>query len=275
MGSLMSSAFIQAAVILLREGLEAMLVIAALAGYLSRVGAGHRIQALYGGALAAIGASIIAAWLFAVLNSGEHSDILEGVIILFAAALMLYVSGWLMVKQDPKGWNEYLAHKADTALAQDTVWAVGALAFLAVFREGAETVLFINALATTEGGWSAGLFAGLGAATIALAVLFYFINLIAQKIPLRPLFILTSAFLFVMAIKFIGEAVQEFQEQSLLPFTELKGLSRLADLGLNPTLEALSLQVLVILFALATYSVFQRNSRLMRQSKASARAAAE
>jgi high-affinity iron transporter len=275
MGSLMSSAFIQAAVILLREGLEAMLVIAALAGYLSRVGAGHRIRALYGGALAAIGASIIAAWLFAVLNSGEHSDILEGVIILVAAALMLYVSGWLMVKQDPKGWNEYLAHKADTALAQDTVWAVGALAFLAVFREGAETVLFINALATTEGGWSAGLFAGLGAATIALAVLFYFINLIAQKIPLRPLFILTSAFLFVMAIKFIGEAVQEFQEQALLPFTELKGLAWLADLGLNPTLEALSLQLLVILFALATYSVFQRNSRLMRQGKASARAAAE
>jgi high-affinity iron transporter len=275
MGSLMSSAFIQAAVILLREGLEAMLVIAALAGYLSKVGAGHHIKALYGGALAAVGASIIAAWLFAVLNSGEHSDILEGVIILFAAGLMLYVSGWLMVKQDPQGWKEYLAHKADTALAQDTVWAVGALAFLAVFREGAETVLFINALATTEGGWSAGLFAGLGAATIALAVLFYFINLIAQKIPLRPLFILTSAFLFVMAIKFIGEAVQEFQEQALLPFTELKGLSWLADLGLNPTLEALSLQFFVILSALATYSVFQRNSRLTRQSKASAGAAAE
>jgi high-affinity iron transporter len=136
-------------------------------------------------------------------------------------------------------------------------------------------VLFINALATTEGGWSAGLFAGLGAATIALAVLFYFINLIAQKIPLRPLFILTSAFLFVMAIKFIGEAVQEFQEQALLPFTELKSLIWLADLGLNPTLEALSLQILVVLFALATYSVFQRNSRLMRQSKASVRAAAE
>ena len=84
----MSSAFIQAAVILLREGLEAMLVIAALAGYLVKVGGGHRVRALYAGALAAIGASIVAAWLFAVLNSGEHSDILEGVIILVAAALL-------------------------------------------------------------------------------------------------------------------------------------------------------------------------------------------
>ena len=109
----MSSAFIQAAVILLREGLEAMLVIAALAGYLRKAGAAHRVGALYGGALVAVGASFIAAWLFAVFNSGDHSDVLEGVIILFAAALMLYVSGWLMVKQDPRGWQDYLAHKAD------------------------------------------------------------------------------------------------------------------------------------------------------------------
>jgi high-affinity iron transporter len=264
----MSSAFIQAAVILLREGLEAMLVIAALAGYLTKAGASHRIRALYAGALAAVGASIVAAWLFASLNSGEHSDIMEGIIILVAAGLMLYVSGWLMVKQDPRGWQDYLAHKADTALAQETAWAVGALAFLAVFREGAETVLFINALATTEGGWSGGLFAGLAAATAGLAVLFYFINLIAQRIPLRPLFILTSAFLFAMAIKFIGEAVQEFQEQSVLPFTEVKDAAWLGWLGLNPTLEALSAQFLVILFALATYSVFQRNSRLSLEEKA-------
>src|ERR1700710_1572455 len=125
----MSSAVILAAIILLREGLEAMLVIAALAGYLTKAGAGHRVQALYGGALAAIAASLVAAWLFAGLNSGEHSDILEGIIILIAASLMLYVSGWLMVKQDPRGWQAYLAQKADNALAQDTVWAVGALAF--------------------------------------------------------------------------------------------------------------------------------------------------
>jgi high-affinity iron transporter len=269
----MSTAFIQAAVILLREGLEAMLVIAALAGYLTKVGSGHRVQALYGGALAAVGASLIAAWLFAVMNSGAHSDILEGIIIIVAAALMLYVSGWLMVKQDPRGWQDYLAHKADSALAQDTVWAVGALAFLAVFREGAETVLFINALATTEGGWSASLFAGLAVATAGLVVLFYFINLIAQKLPLRPLFIITSAFLFAMAIKFIGEAVQEFQEQTILPYTELKGMSWISALGLNPTLEAVSAQLVVIVLALATYSIIQRANRLSREEKAAIRTA--
>ncbi|MEH2477811.1 high-affinity iron transporter [Nitrobacteraceae bacterium AZCC 2146] len=266
----MSSAFIQAAVILLREGLEAMLVIAALAGYLKKAGGGHRVAALYTGAVAAIFASLVAAWLFAVFNSGDHSDVLEGVIILFAASLMLYVSGWLMVKQDPRGWQDYLAHKADDALAQDTGLAVATLAFLAVFREGAETVLFINALATTEGGWSVGLFGGLAAATAGLVVLFYFINLIAQKIPLRPLFIITSAFLFAMAIKFIGEAVQEFQEQAIISVTDVKGSAFLSTIGLNPSVEALSIQLLVILFALATYSIVRRNSRLIREDKAAA-----
>ncbi|MCX7308601.1 MAG: FTR1 family protein [Afipia sp.] len=269
----MSNAFVQAAVILLREGLEAMLVIAALAAYLRKVGGGHRIISLYSGALAAIAASIAAAWAFAVLNSGQHSDILEGFVILAAAALMLYVSGWLMVKQDPRGWQDYLATKADSALAQDTAWAVSALAFFAVFREGAETVLFINALAVTEGGWSAGLFGGLAAATVGLAVLFYFINLIAQKIPLRPLFIITSAFLFAMGIKFIGEAIQEFQEQSVVSFTEVKSFAWMQSLGFNPTLEALSAQLLVILAALATFSVVQRNARLVREHKAMIRSA--
>ena len=271
----MSNAFVQAAVILLREGLEAMLVIAALAGYLRKVGGQHRITALYGGALAAVGCSIIAAWLFAVLNSGDHNDIFEAIVILFAAALMLYVSGWLMVKQDPRGWQEFLATKADNALAQDTAWAVGALAFFAVFREGAETVLFINALAVTEGGWSVGLFAGLAAATAGLMVLFYFINLIARKIPLRPRFIITSAFLFAMGIKFIGEAIQEFQEQAIIPVTELKGFGWLQSIGLNASLEAVSAQLLVILFALATFSIVQRNARLVRQDKAKAVEAAK
>ncbi|CAM5375741.1 Ferrous iron uptake protein OS=Afipia felis OX=1035 GN=efeU PE=3 SV=1 [Afipia felis] len=263
----MSNAFIQAAIILLREGLEAMLVIAALAAYLRKVDGGHRVSALYLGALAAIGASLIAAWLFAVLNSGAHSDLMEGIVILAAAVLMLYVSGWLLNKQDPKGWKEYLAGKADRALARDTGWAVGLLAFLAVFREGAETVLFITALAATEG-WNAGLFGGLAVAALALAVLFYFINLVAKRIPLRPLFIVTSAFLFLMGIKFIGEAMQEFQEQAIVSFTPLDGFGWMETIGLNPTLEAVLAQLLVILCAVASFAVVRRNNRLVRRDKA-------
>lgn len=260
----MSSVLIQAAVILLREGLEAMLVIAALAGYLRKVDSTHRVNALYLGALAAVAASIVTAWAFAVFNSGNHNDLMEAVVIIAAAVIMLYVAGWLMIKQDPQAWKDFVSTKADQALAQDTAWAVGVLAFLSVFREGAETVLFVTALAGTEGGWSTGLFGGLAIGAVLLAALFYVINGIARRIPLRPLFIITSLFLFVMGVKFIGDAIQEFQEQNLLTFTPIKRASLLESIGLNPTVEALGIQFLVILFTLAAFSLVRRE---MAQAK--------
>jgi high-affinity iron transporter len=256
----MSSVFVQSAMILLREGMEAMLVIAALAAYLDKSGAQDRLPALYGGAALAIVASLVAAWLFETMNNGAHNDVLEGVVILAAAVLMLYVSGWLLLRQDPRAWQSYLRDKADNALAKRTGLAVAALAFLAVFREGAETVLFVHALATTSGGWSGALIAGLVAAAAGLAVLFFFINIVARRIPLRALFLVTSAFLFVMAIKFIGEAIQEFQEQLLVPYHEARGWQWLSDIGFNPTLEAIGAQALVVALAVVTFVVLQRSA---------------
>jgi high-affinity iron transporter len=93
----MSGVFLQAAGILIREGLEAILVIAALAVYLIKVGANARLPALYGGAGVAVLASIGTAWVFERFFGGAHDDLMEGVIILVAAALMLYVSGWPLV----------------------------------------------------------------------------------------------------------------------------------------------------------------------------------
>ena len=257
----MSGTFVQAAIILLREGLEALLVIAALAAYLGKVGAHDRLPAFYAGAAFAVLASLGAAWAFEVFNNGAHSDILEGAVIFLAAALMLYVSGWLLVRQDPRAWQGFLKSKADVALAKRTGIAVAVLAFLAVFREGAETVLFIHALAKTSGGFGADLFAGLAAAALALFVLFFVINAVAQRLPLRPLFLATSAFLFIMAIKFIGEAVQEFQEQQLIGYTEFSGSAWLSVIGFNPTIEALGLQFAVIALAIVTVIALDRRGR--------------
>lgn len=256
----MFNVFIQSATILLREGLEAMLVITALAAYLTKVGAQDRLKALYTGAAFAIVASLIAAWLFQILNNGDHNDILEGVVILAAAALMLYVSGWLLVRQNPRAWQGYLAAKANDALAKRTGLAMAMLAFLAVFREGAETILFIYALAKTSGGWTVALASGLVAAGVALVLLFYFINLVARWIPLRPLFVITSAFLFLMAVKMLGEAVQEFQEQQLLPYDLVSGSEWLQALGLNPTIEALAAQAAVIILAAVSFALWYRNT---------------
>jgi high-affinity iron transporter len=174
---------------------------------------------------------------------------------------MLYVSGRLLLRQDPKAWQGFLKTKADEALSRRTGVAVAMLAFLAVFREGAETVLFIHALAATDGGFSLALIAGLLAAAVGLVILFALINVIAQRLPLRPLFIVTSGFLFVMAIKFIGEAIQEFQEQVLVPSTVLPSAGWLLEIGLNPTLEAISAQLAVIVLALVTFFVLDRRAR--------------
>jgi high-affinity iron transporter len=257
----MTSVFLQACGILVREGLEALLVVAALAAYLTKAGGASRLSALWAGAALAVLASIVAAWAFEVFYGGVHNDILEGVTILAAAALMLYVSGWLLLRQDPKAWQSYLKEKADRALEQRTVIAVALLAFLAVFREGAETVLFIHALAQTSGGWTAGLFGGLGVAAFVLAALFVVIQTLAVRLPLRAVFIVTSGFLFVMAVKFIGEGIQEFQEQVLVPYHEVDVPSWLSAVGINPSVEALTAQAAVIALAVCTYVVLHRRTR--------------
>ena len=237
-----------------------MLVIAALAAYLKKAGAEQRLAALYTGAVLAVFASLVAAWLFQTLNEGQHNDLIEAFVILAAAALMLYVSGWLLVRQDPRAWQAYLKQQAEGALAQGTAWAIALLAFLAVFREGAETVLFIYALAGSSGGWSAGLFAGLAAGAIGLVILFFVINAVASRLPLRTVFIVTSAFLFLMAIKMIGDAIQEFQEQLIVPSNPVSSLGWMLEYGLNPTREALLAQGAVILAAIATFLLWRRNA---------------
>src|SRR5262245_38938005 len=177
----MLGTFLQSASILIREGLEALLVIVALAVYLTKAGARDRLPALYAGGALAVAASLAAAWVFERYYGGSHNDVVEGVVILCAAALMLYVSGWLLVRQDPRAWQAYLRDQADRALARRTALAVGALAFLAVFREGAETVLFIHALAKTSGGWTIALFGGLGAAAGGLILAFLAVTMLGVR----------------------------------------------------------------------------------------------
>jgi high-affinity iron transporter len=245
----MNATFVEAAGILLREGLEAILVLAALAAYLSREGAHDRLKALWLGAAAALVASIACAWIFEQFYNGMHNDIFEGVVIFFAAALLFYVSGWLFLKQDPKAWQAYLKTQTDKALLARSWYVVAVLAFLAVLREGGETVLFLHVLAKTNGGWTAPLVSGIVSAFAVLAVLFWIIVNTTRRLPLRAVFLVTSLFLFLMGLKFVGEGLQEFQEQALVPYDMAPGAGWLTALGLNPTWEALGAQTVVVLIA--------------------------
>jgi high-affinity iron transporter len=243
---------IQSGTILLREGLEALLVIAALAAFLNRAGFPEKVRSLYLGAGLAILASLGAAVVFELFFEGEHNDFVEAGVMVVAAVLMLYMSGWLYLKQDPKAWMSDLKRSAQRALDSGTTISLGAIAFLAVFREGGETVLFLHALAKTSGGWTLGLIAGLVVAAACLVAIFYVIEKLAVMLPLRPVFLVTSAFLFLMGLRFIGGAIQELQEQTVVSYTAAPVPHWLEQLGVNPTWEAIGTQLIIAIIAVAS-----------------------
>lgn len=243
---------LQSGSILLREGIEAMLIIAALAAFLRRASAHQSLTGLYAGAGLAILASIGGAVVMALFFNGAHNDQVEAAIMALAAVLMLYMSGWLFLKQDPKALMGDLKRSADKALAGGSMVSFAALSFLAVFREGGETVLFLHALAQTSGGWSFSLISGLAGAAAALVLLYVAMQWFALRLPLRPLFLATSAFLFVMALKFIGQAVQELQELTFVAVTPADLPDWMTDLGFNASWEAVGVQIIIALVALAS-----------------------
>lgn len=245
------STFIQAFTILFREGLETLLVIAALAAFMRRANASHQIAPIYVGAGAAALASLGMAWVFETYYDGNHNDLIEAGVMLLAAAMMFYMSGWLFLRQDPKAWQADLNRLAEQALGAGTVLSLAGIAFLAVFREGAETVLFLHALARTASGWDGSLFSGLGAAALALVVVFLAMQWLAMQLPLRPIFVLTSAFLFLMGLKLVGAAIQEFQEQTLMSVHDDGVPAIVADLSFNGSWEALGVQGALVLMAIA------------------------
>lgn len=253
---------LQAFAILFREGLEALLIIAALAAFLRRAGAEARIGLLYLGAGLAILASLGLAWVFATFYDGNHSDLVEAAVMLAAAGLLFYMSGWLFLRQDPKAWQVELNRMAERALGVGTVVSLVGVAFLAVLREGAETVLFLHALAKSANGFDASLVGGLVAATLALAATFVAMQWLALRLPLRLLFLVTSAFLFAIGLKLVGEAIFEMQEQTLLPMHSEGVPAFIELLGLNPSWEALGAQVAIVLAAfLAGFRYWNRRRR--------------
>jgi len=254
-------AALQSGSILLREGLEAMLVIAALAAFLRKSGAARGLRMLYAGALLAVVASFAAAAVFETYFNGLHDDRLEGGIMALAAVLMLYMSGWLFLRQDPNAWKAELKQAAERALGAGTAVSLGLIAFLAVFREGAESVLFMHATAKTAGGWSVGLIGGIVGAAVLLAVLYVAMQWLALRLPLRPLFLITSAFLFVMGLRFFGGAIQECQEQVLVPVHSAGLPQWLVEIGANPSWEAIGSQALIATVAvLSTLGVMRRRT---------------
>jgi high-affinity iron transporter len=250
--------------LLFREGMEAMLVIVALAAGTRGAGRIGRSRDIYAGAGAAIVASIVLAWAVKNLISDDASDTLEGVFQIFAAATLFYVSSWLTSKGQSDRWRKFINHKIEIAERSNIPGiALGLTAFLAVMREGAETIVFFQALTSgaTEAAERHAVAAGIAVAIVALALAFIVIRRAADRIPIGIFFQATSALLYVMAIVFIGQGVASLQEASLVPATFVDYVPTIPMLGLFPTIESLGAQALLLLLAAAAVFAPQRSAR--------------
>jgi high-affinity iron transporter len=243
--------FLQSFILLLREGLEAILVVGALMAFLMRTGASQRKRDIHVGVAAAVGASLLTAVLLETLFQTTHAsqEALEGGVMLAATVVLFYVSYWLLSKMEVAKWNRFVKGRVQDAVSSGSALALASVAFLAVYREGFETVLFYKALFLAGAGSVLPVVLGMAAGGVSLAAVYLAINRFGVRIPLKPFFGFTSAFLYYMAFVFAGKGIAELQEGGVVGTTVLPGGPRLPALGIYPTLESLALQG-VLLFAL-------------------------
>lgn len=253
--------FAESLMLMLREGFEAILIVGALLAFLAKAGAPERRRDVLRGVVAALGASVLS-WvaverLFDM--SVSQREALEGVTMLLATLVLFWVSYWLLTKIEVQRWNAYVKNRMRMALQAGSGFALAAVAFLAVYREGLETILFYKALfLSAEGAGTSSLLAGMGVGGIALVAIYLAINAFGVRLPTRPFFAFTSAMLYYMAFVFAGKGIAELQTAGLMTISPVAWAPRLPQLGIYPTVESLALQGLLLGLAVVALIVTLR-----------------
>jgi high-affinity iron transporter len=246
--------FLQSLGILVREGLEAILVIGALMAFLVKSGNGNRRRDIHIG----VGAAVVMSLLTAValetifVLSPTHQEGLEGAVMILAALTLFYVSYWLLSKVEVAKWNRFVKNKVEQALTGGSALALASVAFLAVYREGFETVLFYKALAVSggAGAWMP-VTLGILAGGVILTVVYVAINRFGVRLPLKPLFGVTGGLLYYVAFVFAGKGIAELQEAGVVPLTPISWGPRVPAMGIYPTVESLTAQGILAALAIA------------------------
>ncbi|HEV7366154.1 MAG TPA: FTR1 family protein [Gemmatimonadales bacterium] len=271
--------FLQSLVILVREGLEAILIVGALMTFLVKMGAGQRKRDINIGVAAAVIASLLTAFALETVFqlTPAKREALEGFTMVAATGVLFYVSYWLLSKMEVVKWNHFVKSKVQDALTSGSSLALASAAFLAVYREGFETVLFYKALFLSGGpsGGAMPIVLGILLGSVVMVGVYIAINRFGLRLPLKPFFGVTSAFLYYMAFVFAGKGVAELQDGGTLPTTIVLGAPRLPALGIYPTVESLLLQgVLLLLLIIAlvwTFVLAPRRARARRTTPESVR----
>ncbi|MDH5195971.1 MAG: FTR1 family protein [Gemmatimonadota bacterium] len=254
--------FGQSLLIILREGLEAILIIGALAAVLTQAGARNRIRDLgIGAGMAVIVSVVVAVLLVNVLRlTLPQQEALEGMTMLLASVVLFGVASWMVSKVEAERWQAFVRAQMRGALSSGRALALAGVAFLAVFREGVETILFYAALLGTAKSAQGvmAVWVGLAAGGAVLALIYVGMQRWGVRIPIRPFFAVTGVLLTVMAVSFTGQGVAELQAAGWVPATPLR-LPTLPVLGVFPTVQTVFAQAaLGLAFAIALWWVFRR-----------------
>jgi high-affinity iron transporter len=248
-----ASSFAGAFTILLREGLEALLIVVAIIAFLRKAERTDVLPYVHGGwvaALAAGGATWAAAtWLISI--SGASRELTEGFGSLIAAAVLVSVGIWMHGKSHADSWNRYVRDKLSRALSKQSAWFLFLLAFVVVYREVFETILFYAALWSQGGGLA--MLAGVGAGAATLAVIAWVLLGYSRKLPITQFFALSSILMAALAVILAGKGVAALQEAGLLDVRPLGSLPRIELLGLYPTREGLLAQVMTLVLLIVGF----------------------
>ena len=266
---LVTSSAGQAFLILIREGLEALLVVAAVIAYLVKSGNKRFARWIYLGVVAGLAGSGLVAVLFTFLfgGSGPIQEISEGVCALIATLMLLWTSNWMLNKSSVEAWNNYIRNKTEAVVAGaqskvesgqglglGMVTSLAMLSFLAVFREGAETVIFYESIYSmsqdAHGMWVGGL-----TAAAVLIVIFLILRFTSVKIPIGPFFLVTSILMAALVVIFAGGGIHALIEGDLIEGTYLSIVPTNDWIGLYPYVETIAAQVIAAIAVVALFVV--------------------
>ncbi|PWC18413.1 iron permease [Brenneria roseae subsp. roseae] len=256
------SLLIYSLLIIVREGMEALLIVAAIVAYLVKNNHHDKLPLIRQSVYVALLCSVITAVIFQLLftNSGASRELLEGITMLIAVVMLFFMSYWLLSKVEARHWKAYLEGKLSHSLSSGSMVGLWLTSFLAVYREGAETVLFYYALVGDASNMAGHLsiLAGFVIGCVILVIAYLIMRFTVVKLPLKPFFMFTGCFMYLMAFVFAGKGVLELIEGKLFEPTLLIGVPEISWLGIYPYVETLIPQGLLLVAALVALWVMRR-----------------
>lgn len=257
-----TSSFLAAFTILAREGLEALLIVVAMIAFLSKADRRDMLPYVHGGWVAALvaGAATWAAATWIIEISGASRELTEGFGGVFAALVLLWVGIWMHGKSNADAWQRYIREKLSRALNRRSAWFLFLLAFVVVYREVFETILFYAAIWGQGNGGA--VIAGAITAILLLAVIAFVMMRFSRPLPIGKFFAYSSALIAVLAVVLIGKGSAALQEAGYLPVTPWSGFPRVELLGIYPTRETIIAQIIMTALLVLGFFWNQRTNKL-------------